>query len=210
MADRGRLLDRIVAFFRAVPAPAAASAPGAVPPVIVTVDGFVDIELGLRRLGPGRPPRFRLGAMAGSREIGLEVVLGDSFSRSEIGPGIPIWPGTVRLRSLGAPSDAFLSFLDEQYGTGRNPLKMRQEVSATAAVLEGNPGQPERGLRMKLFFEEQGELSEPEEDEEETRPETPEVYLNLNPAGGRASWSEKDEGYRSDLVFALTEPAMGP
>jgi hypothetical protein len=82
---------------------------------------------------------------------------------------------------------------------------MRHEVRAAAIVLEGNPARPEDGLRIKLFFEEQGELEDLEDDEEEPRPGTPEVYPNLEPRRGRASWAEKDEGYRSDLIFALTD-----
>jgi len=209
MSERGRgLFDRIIAFFREAPAMDGPTGAGPIPPVVVLTEGFVDIELGLRRLGPGR---FRLAAMAGSREIGFEFVLGGKFSATEIAPGLSVWWGTLRIQSVGPPSDAFLAFLDEQYGTERRPVQMRQEILAAVAVLEGNPGHPERGLKTKLFFEEKGDPAEVEvdEEEEEARPGTPEVYLNLDPARRRASWSEKNEGYRSDLIYALTQPPPG-
>ncbi|MGZ6077376.1 MAG: hypothetical protein ACXWK6_06185, partial [Myxococcaceae bacterium] len=57
---------------------------------------------------------------------------------------------------------------------------------------------------LKLFFEDQGP-PEPPSAENEGGPGTPEVYLNLDFARARVCWCEKDDGYRSDLIFALSE-----
>ena len=114
MAERdGTLFGRILAFFRSVPAPGAPGGTGWPPPVVISRDGFVDVELGLRYVRGESPPRFRLEAVSDRGPIGFEAVLGD-FTASEIGPGIPIWLGTLELRSIGAPSDGFLTLLGER------------------------------------------------------------------------------------------------
>ena len=69
MTERGRtLLERIVAFSGQGPEPVVTRGAEIPPPVVVTGDGSVDLELGLRRLPPDPPARFRLEATAGDEE----------------------------------------------------------------------------------------------------------------------------------------------
>jgi hypothetical protein len=78
MAERDRtLLERILAFFRDVPAPDAPSGTEWPPQVVITGDGFVDVELGARRVRGESPRRFRPEAVSDGKQVGFEVVLGD-------------------------------------------------------------------------------------------------------------------------------------
>ena len=62
--------------------------------------------------------------------------------------------GRAELASIGTESDNFLRLLDELYGSGLSPEKMRLRTPFLAVSLAGNPVHLEHTpMKMKFFFE---------------------------------------------------------
>lgn len=161
-------------------------------------DGFVDLIFaasGVRRHTDGQ---FRVDAIGehDGRRVGFSVILGSTWERKKASENFFVRWGTVRLVSLGEPSDAFLKALDSLYGVNLGAARMTAETSLTAVALEGDPSKaPNEGVRMKLFFE--------HEDEDRYG----EFYLNIDFAAGRVQFHEKDEEYRGAVIMGLSNDA---
>jgi hypothetical protein len=85
----------------------------------------------------------------------------------------------VKLRSLGEQSDRLLAVLDQLYGTGQHPRKMRDQAGFTAISLEGDPSHLDAGAtKIKLFFE----------SDDESR--YAELYLNIDLKAGKLELAE--------------------
>jgi hypothetical protein len=109
-----------------------------------------------------------------------------------LGEGIPVFWGSVRYRSLGPESNAFVRALARAYAQPGEHLSMPATVEFQAVALSGDPNTFAGGdIDMKLFFE----------------PEDParyaEVYTNLHLGTQLAEFREKDNSYRQALLNAL-------
>lgn len=128
------------------------------------------------------------------RHLGLEIILGSSWTAGSLGEGIPLvtYRGTLTYRSTGVEGDAFLQVLDELYGTKVNPKAMSKETQFTGISLEGDPRDLAKGpVKIKLFFESGG----PDD--------YAELFTDIELTEHRLEVSEKDESYRLPLVRAL-------
>jgi len=161
-------------------------------------EGFVDLifaATGVRRQTDGQIRVDAVGKHERQR-VGFGVILGPKWERKEAGENFFVQWGTVRLVSLGEPSDTFLRVLDSLYGVDLGADRMKPETSLTAVALEGDPSTaPNVGLLMKLFFE---------HDDEKRYGE---IYLNIDFAAGRVQFREKDEEYRAAVVKGLSKDA---
>ncbi len=161
-------------------------------------EGFVDLifaATGVRRQTDGELRVDAVGRHENER-VGFAVILGPEWERKKAGENFFVRWGTVRLVSLGEPSDSFLRVLDSLYGVDLGADRMTSETSLTAVALEGDPSNaPNEGVRMKLFFEhdDEGRYGE--------------IYLNIDFAAGRVQFHEKDEDYRAAVVKGLSKDA---
>ena len=135
---------------------------------------------------------FHLRATHSGTTLGFVVETSSDWRSDTIAEGIPVFWESVRYRSLGNESDAFVRALASAYGT-RAARPMAPTVQFAAIALKGNPMTFADGpVDMKLFYE---------SDEEDRYAE---VYTNLDLVQRLAEVREKDSGYRSSLVLALT------
>jgi len=171
-------------------------------------DGFVDLQLGARRLEGDGPITYRIQARQGARRLGFDVALLGPW-KEQADPAFTVRWGQVELRSVGAPSDAFLELLGRQYGhevSGR----MSPTVRVHAVALEGNPERRREALKLKLFFEGPSATQAPDggvdddDDADASGDSYGEVYLNVDPALRQACWCEKDPEYRKGVLGGLT------
>jgi hypothetical protein len=157
-------------------------------------EGFVDTSLRIvqhRRLADGGHT-FHVRAKAGEATVGFVIEVSADWRPDTLGDSIPVFRGSVRYRSLGAESNAFVRQVAQAYGRPADDPVMPQEIQFAAIALSGNPMTFEGGkVNMKLFYEPENEDLYAE------------VYTNLNPNERLAEFREKDEGYRENLIRAL-------
>ena len=131
-------------------------------------------------------------------EVGLIVVLGpkwesvapESGSKSKF----VFHTGIVEYRTIGEPSNALLTALDELYGTKLDPKAMRQEAKFNGISLQGDPADLAKGeLRLKLT----SEASDPARQAE--------LYTNIDLSKHELRIAEKDAGFRKAVIQALTK-----
>jgi hypothetical protein len=169
-----------------------------VPAPEITADneegGFIDLGFSIRsheKLPDGSEALHAYG-MHHSHEVGITVIVGNEWK-----PGAPMgsmetFQGKVTYRSLGAPSDTLLQILDQLYGTGLQPKKMRHETVFVGISLEGEPADLDRGpAKIKLFYE-------PDQEDRYV-----ELYTNIDLAKGILQIHEKDPDYRKAVIKAL-------
>jgi hypothetical protein len=137
---------------------------------------------------------IRASGVHRGRQLGLMVTLGGAWKEASLGKDVPIitYSGTVTYCSVGQESDAFLSALDELYGTKLNPTSMGTKARFTAISLGGEPLNLMKGpVKIKLFYE-----SGRDDDYAE-------LFTNIELAARRLEIREKDEEYRLPIVRAL-------
>lgn len=148
---------------------------------------FIDVDMGIK--APAGQSFVAWSTYKG-KPVSIKVELGVKWEAMPGGP-VAVSLGTVTFRSRGVESDAFVQALAELYGQPSAKLRMAPEVRFTALSLKGTPGDiATKPLELKLFFEGKGERAE--------------AYGNIDLARGRFEFNEKDPGYRSALVAALT------
>ncbi len=130
-------------------------------------------------------------------EVGLRIVIGSDWQAVPIGEGLPgrfFQKGTIRFESLDARSDALLTAIDAEYGTGLRPRRFRAAIPFNGIALEGHPRQLSAGrVSIKLFYEAQA-------------PEGyAELFVNVDLPNARIEVREKDEAYRAAIVRALRQ-----
>jgi len=100
----------------------------------------------------------------------------------------------VRLESLGADSDAFISSLADIYKAA-GPLKMKKVAIFDAIALAGDPANlSAKDVKLKLFCHTRIEA------------EYCELYLNADTRTGVVEIAEKDPGYRQAVISWLKQP----
>jgi hypothetical protein len=164
-------------------------------------DGFVDFDLRLIRSETAEDGALHVEGW-GQHEgtpLGFLVVLQPDWDPQPIEGSSGHWYwGSVLLRSVGTPSDAFVRALDALYGTALGVQTMEPEIRLTAVGIADDPRTATREpVHMKLFFEHP----------DETR--YAEVYLNVDVSEKRVEFHEKDPDYRRPLVLALGRGAAG-
>ena len=124
-------------------------------------------------------------------EVGLEVVIPHAWTEQSFGPGIDVLQGKVQYRSLGGPSDAIVSILDELYETEATPGAMRESIEFDAMATQGDPRSPAGGpIRVKLTYA-------------VTPDEKAVLYTDLDLDKGKLHIREHDVKYRQAVVKAL-------
>jgi hypothetical protein len=137
--------------------------------------------------------------------VGFEVVLSGwkgsaSSSRSPLKMSI----GMVTLRSCGEISDAFVKALDQLYQTSLSPDAMVSVRDFEAVSLQGDPQDLMAG-RVSFKLTHMGDFETQSEGQAEADFGYAEFYINLELAGHRLEFSEKDFDYRASVVRALSK-----
>lgn len=160
-----------------------------------TEEGFVDLTFAVtrREYDDDGTQRFTAESLYGKERVGLAIELHPTWKAGDTGNSIPFQWGSITYRSIGPLSDHFVRLLDRLYGTNLAPGAMRDSTRFTAVALANDPGSLDTGtVHIKLFFE--------HEDDERYA----EVYTNFDVPNARIQIREKDGGYRTALVQALT------
>lgn len=159
-------------------------------------EGFHDLVFysqDVERL-PDGSQRLRGSGTFKGRPLGLEVVLGPTWSSGSLGKNIPLvtYQGFVTFHSIGPDSDTFVQVLDALYATKLNPKVMSGDVRFVAIALGGDPRDLRSGpVKIKLFFE-------PDKEDDYA-----ELFINIQLAEHRIEIREKDPDYRLKVVKAL-------
>jgi hypothetical protein len=162
-------------------------------------EGFVDLDLPLVDFAEPASGGFRIAARGsfGGEIIGFAATVEPEWKAKPIEEGRDhfFYWGAVTLRSIGAPSDSFVSALAQLYGDPISKPKMLATIPTEAVGLATDP----RALRsspvkMKLFFH------------SDAQPRYAELFLNIDRTGGVVQVHEKDPEYRSNVVRAFVEP----
>ena len=158
-------------------------------------EGFVDFDLRLIRLevaDDGSTQVEAWGQHDGTALAFLAVLLPEWKAQPIEGMAGHWYWGSVLLRSVGAPSDAFVQALDALYGTSLGIHGMHAEIRFAAVGIDDDPRTVnDEPVHMKLFFEhsDEGRYAE--------------VYLNVDAPARRVEFHEKDADYRRPLLLAL-------
>lgn len=101
----------------------------------------------------------------------------------------------VRIKSIGAESDAFISALADLYGFPMHKSFSSKTVTGTLYSLNDQVANLESSdyYKFKVFFEEDNDALYSE------------VFLNINTANQEIEWREKDPEYREQLIEILTQ-----
>jgi len=144
---------------------------------------------------PGGGHSLRAFGLHGGKKVGCEIVLQDTWIRKQIEPHIHqlSYRGTVTFRSPGPAGDAFVTALDELFGTGQAPKRMRAETAFTGITLGSDPRDLGRGaVRMRLVH-----------DTGKTEQYAQQLAL-IDLARRRIDLNEVNPDYRLPLVRALS------
>jgi hypothetical protein len=165
-----------------------------------TEEGFADLVFGLQSLEirSDGSALLRVKGRHGQTVVGFDVNL-SGWSKRPASKQFPVdtFVGTVALISSGSAGDAFVRELESAYGTKLSPTSMASATPFSAMSLAGDPlGLDSGQLKLKLFFEPQNEK------------DYAEVYLNIDTQQKRVYLREKDPGYRSAIVRALSRRAQ--
>ncbi len=164
--------------------------------------GFEDVILAIQEY-EDRPSEVAITASAThqARRVSVRIVLIKGMTPGLRGTTIDrkaFFVGGVRLESVGAESDAFVSELAAIYGI-TTPTKMRQSVLFTAFPLQGDPTELlTQHLNFKVFHDEDDSLGE--YSEAYVHVDIPHRYIRLD---------EKDPEYRAPLLKALSQEPAG-
>jgi hypothetical protein len=167
---------------------------------IVLDEGFADVDLPMVscQRDAGGAQEISAAGLHRDGRVGFQVRLEATWERQDLESAAidALYWGRAELVSVGSESDGFLRLLDELYGTGLSPEKMRPRIPFLAVSLEGNPVDLERmPIRMKLFFE--SDLEE----------RAAEFYVNVDVQARSVQFHEKDTDYRRGVVLSLSEAA---
>jgi hypothetical protein len=158
-------------------------------------EGFVDINNPLSSEGAlgVSTGMFRASGTSDQGTVGIALEVLPGWKEQRDGKFSVYW-GHVELRRIGVESDNLIRLLIQKYAlkSAIGGIKMVDQITMPAVVLEGDPLNPREGkLRMKLFYEGR-------------TPETyAEVYANINNKTQTFEFHEKDVAYRIPLVSAL-------
>jgi hypothetical protein len=114
------------------------------------------------------------------------------WTNQELPSEINIDWGRIALQSIGAPTDALLRLLEQQFQCQTSSLPAAKRISCTAVLLADDPAEIETAeMHSKLFFD---SLAESDPDS------YAELYFNFDVPARRAYLMEKDPEYRSALL----------
>lgn len=136
-------------------------------------------------------------ALAGAERVAIQVVIPPKWESSK-GQPIPIAlsSGTIRIKSVGRDTEAFVRALAKAYGVKVDRIDFT-EVMLAAIMLRGDPSPIRMATsptEFKVFFE-----SKKEE-------EYAEAFINLNIQPGVVQFGEKDPDYRKAVIGFLSRP----
>lgn len=161
-------------------------------------EGSTDVVLQLRdhRVTAEGGQAFTAVGLDAGREVAFDVELGPWRENPPGYVNMSTWQATIRLRSRGEASDAFLVFLDRHYATGLAPREMVRELEGRAFSPWKDPGTLEEGettltCSFSPGWDERGHS---------------EIKLVVDREDGRARLRERGPHFRAALVAALTAP----
>lgn len=162
-------------------------------------DGFVDLDLPLTEMRRTQSGALRLEAKGQyeNQVVGFAFeILPEWLEKPlENNEAVFYW-GVVLLRSIGPPSNAFVSLLSRLYGKSVAPQPMITEIRTEAVGLNSDPRKTEKmPIHMKLFFH------------SDVEDRYAEVFLNVDIAKKLVQFHEKDLDYRENLLRALQDHA---
>lgn len=158
-------------------------------------DDFVDLDLPLASHAKD-PTGKRLLVARGVFEdtpVGFSVEIDSAWRAQPLEDGsATFYWGRVTIRSIGPPSDHFVSVLARLYGLPSPATGMLPAIEAEAVGLANDPGDMDTSaIRMKLFFHSDSE------------DRYAEVFLNTDIPNRLVQFHEKDMEYRKELLRAL-------
>lgn len=162
--------------------------------VVITEEGFVDIDLHVASYNANKdgPFRIRVANTFQGKAVGFLVQIDKKWTAKKMeNVKKPLFWGTGQLIFDGEATVAFVEMLSGLYGVSL-PTIVGQQVDFDAVGLFNDPRKlATREVKMKLFFnsENQNLYSE--------------VYLNVNLSEKTLELHEKDQDYRQPLVRSL-------
>jgi hypothetical protein len=164
--------------------------------VITHENGFADIQLSIASVEKkDSSTLIHISSIYNGKNIGFNAVIPDK-EESGFGHG-------MILSSTGAESDNFLALLAAEYhvplATDAKFCKADTIAFVDLEKMGKTLGKDVNtfGHKMKLFFESDGET--------EADYKNAEVYFNIDKENNTIGFNEKDQDYRNDLIWFLTE-----
>jgi hypothetical protein len=159
-------------------------------------EGFVDLDLPIssRNKGPSGSITFVARGIFSGQPIGFSIEVHPEWKDSPLeDASATFYWGRATVKSIGPPSDNFISALARLYGLPIPSRPMLPAIETQAVGLAVDPrGIETTRVPMKLFFH-----------SESTEENYAEVFLNIDVSGGVVEFHEKDMEYRQPLLRAL-------
>ena len=159
------------------------------------IAGFADAELKVDRTEKASDGSLIVtaAALAGDERVAIQVIVPQQWrsSRAKEAP-ITLSTGTLRLRSTGKATEAFVRVLATAYHQKVEKFEFA-EVELAAISLKGDPSRvASTPVQIKVFYESKNEE------------EYAEAFVNIDLQRGIVQFHEKDPDYRKAVIGFLS------